>query len=349
MDKELAEILIKFGVDQVIDIATINSGLINKTYRVDTEREQYIFQRINKDIFDNPGHIMENIQLVNATLNVQTDYQIPELIPTLDMKLFYEDLNNYAWRGMKYLSNSISMSSTDSPFVAEEAGRLIGIFHIGTSGIQSNSLHTILPNFHNLQFRSELFLRAMKASDSKALSSAFECISFVENVMSDYSRLESIEAPLRVTHNDTKLNNILFDKDTHKGLCLIDLDTLMPGYLHYDFGDAIRSICNSNSEDETNLDKLFFDWLLFERFCNGYFTKTAGLLSDEEWQTFPTAVELMPFLMALRFLTDYLCGNVYYKTDYYEQNLDRCINQITLVKEIREKRNDIEALINSYR
>lgn len=346
---DVVAVLRAYGIENPTRIDGIASGLINETYKVETASGLFILQRINREVFSDINQLMENIQQVQNVLIKVDGYHVPELIKTRQGALFHVDGDGYAWRMMRYIIDSITYDQTDDVRVAEEAGKLIGKFHRATSNIEPKGLHITLPNFHNLNFRAELFLGALQNASSEKLSKASESIAFVEEILPYFDELSAINVPLRVTHNDTKLNNLLFEKKSGQGLCIIDLDTLMPGYLYHDFGDAIRTLCNSAAENEKDVDVLYFDMSLFKHFTEGYLSKTKDLLTDEEWNSLPLSVEFMPFVMGLRFLTDYLYGNIYYKTDYNDQNLDRCKNQFALVRKMQEQRGEVARIIQSYR
>jgi len=346
---DVALVLQAFGITHPINVEGIVSGLINETYLVETDSSRFILQRLNKEVFPDAAKVMENIQIVQEVLAPVDGYQVPELLKNLNEKLFQVDQEGYAWRLMKYIPDSVVFTNTTDVGLAEEAGILIGRFHLATSTLDSKKLHVTLPNFHDLNFRADIFLGALQNSSGEKLVNASESIAFVEETLPHFDELVELNLPLRVTHNDTKLSNLLFDKTSGRGLCLIDLDTLMPGYLYHDFGDAIRALCNSVTENDKDLDALHFDMSLFEHFTKGYLSKMGDVLTDDEWTSFPISIEFMPFIMGLRFLTDYLYGNVYYKTDYSDQNLDRCKNQFALIERMREKREEIAGVIDSYK
>lgn len=348
MEVDLKTVLRAFRIENPESVEGIGSGLINETYKVETATDAFILQRINKEIFVDPALIMENIKSVEDVLVELADYQVPKLINTESGKLYHVDEDGYAWRMMRYISGSTTYDQAKDVKTAEEAGRLIGLFHRATSGMDAERLHVTLPNFHDLGFRSDLFLGSLQNADSEKLAKASDSIEFLEKKISDFDQLIQLNVPRRVTHNDTKLNNLLFDR-SGKGLCLIDLDTLMPGYLYHDFSDAIRTLCNSISENGRELEKLEFDIDLFQHFTKGYLCETKNVLTEEEWMSIPLSIEFMPFIMGLRFLTDYLYGNIYYKTDYSDQNLDRCKNQFAFVRKMGKQRGEIARIVQSYR
>ena len=349
MEVDLKSVLEAFGIENSPSVEGISSGLINETYKVETTSDEFIVQRINKEVFVDAALVMENIKLVENVLVKLDNYQTPKLINTEGGKLFHVDGDGYAWRMMQYISGSTTYDQTQDAGIAEEAGMLIGRFHCATSEMDSQLLHITLPNFHNLDFRSDIFLGSLQNADSERLAKSSDSIEFVEKTISDFDDLIRLNVPQRVTHNDTKLNNILFEKKSGRGLCLIDFDTLMPGYLYHDFSDATRTLCATVTENHIELGEVDFNMDLFRAFVRGYLSETKSTLTGEEWRSLAISIEFMPFIMGLRFLTDYLYGNVYYKTDYNDQNLDRCRNQFALVDKMRTKRGEIARIIESYR
>lgn len=349
MDQQLKNVVSQFLREGAKEITSIDQGLINSSYLIKTATDSYVLQRINKDVFGDAGMIMENIEMVHDHLKRDANYQIPEIKKTIASQLLYNDADGYSWRMMLFIPASTTYNTTEELSIAEEAGSIIGRFHKGTEDLDTSRLHTILPDFHDLNFRSDLFLGSIQNAKRERLAEAGAYILQAENLIDDFSVLDRLSLPLHVTHNDTKLNNILYDTASKKALCLIDLDTLMPGYFHHDFGDAVRTLCSTVSENERDLALLDFNWELFQAFSKGYFKKMKDTLVDGEWIALPLSVELMPFIMGLRFLTDYLYGDVYYKVEYTEQNLDRCKNQFQLVEKIRARREQINSLILSFK
>ena len=204
--------------------------------------------------------------MVHSCLKKDTSYRIPEICRTQTGQWLHVDADGYSWRMMLFIQNSKTFNQTGDPQIAKEAGSIIGRFHNLTKELDAKTLHTILPNFHDLSFRSDLFLGSLQNAGKDRLSNAADYIPQAEELIEGFRLLDELNLPLRVTHNDTKLNNILFDGESGKPLCLIDLDTLMPGYLHHDFGDAVRTLCTTASENERNLEKLDFNWRLFQAF-----------------------------------------------------------------------------------
>ncbi len=347
MEIAIQSILEKFGIVGNIKFEEFDSGLINRSFHViEKGNQEYVLQRINKEVFAESEKLMLNILIAHDELRKHPNYRVPEILFAKEGKSIHTDAEGYGWRLMEYIPNSVTYNSTDSKEVAFEVGKILGKFHIGTSECDLDRMHFTIADFHNLNFRVEWFLQSLQKADQTRLTNAFDCIQDVEEMIDHFRMMDDFQLPLRVTHNDTKLNNILFDKSTKKALCLIDLDTVMPGYLMHDFGDAVRTLCNPVEEGDANdLDDVAFNFTLFEAFLEGYVSEAGQLLTEEEWKSLPISLEYMSFIMAVRFLTDYLFEDKYYKIDFPDQNLIRCQNQLRYLEEIQKRSSDIERTI----
>ena len=324
----------------------ISNGLINDTYLVSSDRNPlYILQKINTEVFQNTEALFQNLDLVLPSLDA-SNYQKVELLATNTGKNYYKTASKEVWRLMTYIKDSQVFNTTENVNIAFEAGKIITNFHSLLVDFDIHLLADTLPNFHNLQFRHEQFLTALKNAKTEKIKEAKKAIRFVEENITVFLEMPMDNLPVRVCHNDTKLNNILFSKH-NKALCLIDLDTLMRGSFLYDFGDAARTIVNTAREDEIELDKINFNQHLFESFISGIAIHSQ-FLTVKEKELLPLSVGLMPFLHGIRALTDYLENNKYYKVKYANQNLDRCKslfafskialeNQTFMLNYIREK------------
>ena len=219
---------------------------------------------------------------------------------------------------------------------------MLGEFLNGTSDFDSSQLIDVIPNFHDMSFRFKQYASALQSASKERLFKAAKYTKLVASLKEEMHILqelkESGEIPTRVTHNDTKISNSLFDKN-NKGICMIDTDTVMPGIIHYDFGDAIRTICNTAAEDEKDLSKVEFNLDYYKAYEKGFLEKTKDTLSEIRLKHLPLAAKTMIFIMALRFLTDYLNNDIYYKTNYSEHNLDRAKNQFKLIKSFTNQIN----------
>jgi len=302
----------------------LTDGYINDTFMVlDDDRPLYILQRVNHTVFRNMKGLMANID--NA-LDQLKDLSYTEiiLVKTTGTKTFFENEKGY-WRLMTFIDHSVAYNTTTDPHTAFEAGRIIAKFHILLQDTRTDDFVDTIPRFHDLELRKEQFEMALRSANTEKKEIAKKAILFAQNVLVTLSELSKKELPVRVCHNDTKLNNILFSKKENKALCLIDLDTLMKGHFYYDFGDAVRTIVNTAPEDEQDHEKITFDKSLFEAFVNGL-GSVGPFLSKQEIETLPLGASFMPFIHGLRALTDYLNDNIYYKVAYANQNLDRCLS-----------------------
>ncbi|MFK7952235.1 MAG: phosphotransferase enzyme family protein [Ekhidna sp.] len=349
MGNSIGDILSSFNLSDKCTWTEISSGLINKTYLVsNTEKDvKYVFQEINKSIFPNVEALMNNIELVNNHLRSFTKSQFPSLLKTISGQNLLLDRSDRAWRVYEFIENSKTINQTRNSKVAKEAGKAVGQFHVDMDGFDSKKLSNTLPNFHTLSTRLNQLDKAILSSTHSNRGDVLEMISMIDRIKSKFNPLFEIDLPLRVTHNDTKLNNILFDNNDEY-ICLIDLDTLMPGYLYTDFGDALRTLSNPVGEDEKDISKVQFDLNLFESFTGGFLLKTNAILTQSEKSTLPLSIPYMPFIMAIRFLTDYLNGDIYYKVSYEHQNLDRAKNQLALVKNVSDQFDAITSVFTKF-
>lgn len=343
---ELTSILAHFNLEQqAYTFSSLNIGYINDTYLVSlNERPEYILQRINHGVFENVDGLMGNIDITLGHLNSK-DYRKVELIRTRTGKAYWSEPSGY-WRIMTYIEHSTTHNTTTSTEIAFEAGRIIATFHTLLENTDKDQYVDIIPDFHSLDLREKQFKKAFSTSSTKKREIAAEAILFANEMLLQLKKMAPNDLPIRVCHNDTKLNNILFSKETQKALCLIDLDTLMQGYFHYDFGDAIRTIVNTAPEDEQNHTKITFDKALFKAFIQGLAVKSS-LLSVEELKALPYGAILMPFLHGIRALTDYLNNNAYYKVSYENQNLDRCLSLFDFTRKAMDELEYMKGVVNA--
>ncbi len=267
---------------------------------------------------------MGNIQIALELLS-DPGYEHIELVKTTDGKPYHKGSEAEYWRLMSYIDQSYTSDITTDRNIAFEAGRILGKFHQLLQNAPVNDFVDSIPRFHDLGLRKDQLEKALVEADSDKLIVAEKAIAFAKATFSKLQELQKTQLPLRVCHNDTKLNNILFSKKNHKALCLIDLDTLMKGYFYYDFGDAVRTVANTALEDERDLEKIKFEKRLFEKFVEGLHQSGLALV-DDELDMLPLGAVFMPFIHGLRALTDYLNNNIYYKVFYETQNLDRCLS-----------------------
>jgi len=319
------------------------SGHINDTYLIKTKEEPYyILQRINHIVFKDVPGLISNKVSVSKHIQKKLAY-LPQdklnqsvlmFVETKKGKYYYKDEDENYWNVMVYINNSVTYDIVTNKEVAYEGGKLAGDFLNLTSDFDASVLTEVIPKFHDMSFRFWQFEEALKVVSTERLEQAKTYIDKVNALKEEMHVIQNLKESgkikLRVTHNDTKISNALFDKN-NKGLCMIDTDTVMPGVVHYDFGDAIRTICNTAAEDETNLNLVNFNVEYYRAYKKGFLEKVESALSSLEIKTLPLAAKTMIFIMAIRFLTDFLNGDVYYKTKYPEHNLDRAKNQFKLI------------------
>lgn len=332
--------------DSYEELAT---GHINDTYLIKTKKKPFfVLQRINHGVFkDVPGLIENKVAVSRHIQDKLKDLskkkrkrRVLTFAKTNTGESYYKDEEGNYWNLMYFIDDSVTFETVNNEEIAYEGGRLMGQFLTLTSDFDISKLIEVIPRFHDMSFRYMQFQEALKIASEERLNKAKEQIKWVENYKDEMHIIQGLKESgaikTRVTHNDTKISNILFNTK-NKGLCVIDTDTVMPGIVHYDFGDAIRTICNTAAEDETNLDLVAFNVSYYKAYTEGFLKKMGPFLSPLELKYLPLGAKTMIFIMALRFLTDYLNGDVYYKTKYPEHNFDRAKNQFKLIKSLSER------------
>lgn len=325
-------------------VQPFGSGHINKTYRVTTTRKRYILQKINHQLFPDVEKLMRNIRLISEYCrevvekkNGDPDRECLTLIETNEKQPFYFDGSEY-WRMFLYIENSVCFQKAEDPLLFYESAVAFGRFTAMMSGFDAMKLDEVLPHFHDTRMRYDQLQNAIFKDEMNRVSSVIPEIEFAKShahlcpLIVDL--LERGILPLRVVHNDTKLNNVLFDSQSGKSLAVVDFDTIMPGSLCYDFGDAIRYGCNTAAEDEADQTSVHFSITLFESFTRGYLSALGGVVTKAEKAQFALSAILITYENGMRFLTDYLQGDTYYHTTRPKQNLDRCRTQFSMVSEM---------------
>ncbi|ALJ06114.1 phosphotransferase [Pseudalgibacter alginicilyticus] len=334
------------------------SGHINDTYLIKTQtKPNFVLQRINHTVFkDVKGLINNKVAISNhIRLKLKNTYaealerHVLTFVKAATGEYYFKDTDGDFWNLSIFIDNTLTIDTVKDEEVAYEGGKLFGEFLNLTSDFDVAKLTEVIPKFHDMSFRYAQFNSALQSAPKERLFMATQEIDYVLGLKEDMHVLQNLkesgELKLRVTHNDTKISNALFTKD-NKGLCVIDTDTVMPGIAHYDFGDAIRTICNSAAEDESNLDLVKFNIDYFNAYAKGFLEKVKDSLNAKEIECLPLGAQTIIFIMGLRFLTDYLNNDVYYKTKYPQHNLDRAKNQFQLLKSFKEKYNQIKLEIN---
>ncbi|MDO4522442.1 MAG: aminoglycoside phosphotransferase family protein [Eubacteriales bacterium] len=348
----------------IMDVRPWGNGHINDTYLVEVEtasgRKKMILQRINRFVFRHPAEVMENIMNVTGYLRKQImelggdpERETLNMVQCTDGKNYYVDPDGEYWRSMLYIQDTVCLEYAETAEDFYESARAFGKFQRLLADYPAETLHETIRDFHNTRVRFVAFQKAVNDDSVGRVKNVAEEIDFIlerEGTANYFAELlDRGEIPLRVTHNDTKLNNVMMDKDTRKGVCVIDLDTIMPGLAMMDFGDSIRFGASTAAEDEKDLDKVLCDMKLFEIYVKGFLEECGSNLTDLEIDLLPMGAKVITYEQAMRFLTDYLQGDPYYKIDYPEQNLDRARNQIKLVKDMEEKWQDMQSITQKYK
>ena len=330
------------------------SGHIHDTFLVRTRERSapdYILQRINPVIFKDVPALMENIVLVSEHLRRRAgdpDREALTVIPAADGLPFHLDDEGRYWRCFRFIEHRESGERPSCPEQAFEAGSLFGRFIDQMADLPPSCLHVIIPRFHDVEFRLDEFARALLADPLRRGRGAAAEIALVNERAGKMKRVLAAGRagliPLRVTHNDTKFNNVLFDR-RGRGLCLIDLDTVMPGYVPYDFGDAVRSAANTAREDETDSARVRLDMDVYRELARGFLHGLGGAVGAGECELLPFGATLLVYTVGLRFLTDHLAGDVYFKTARPGHNLQRARAQFALLADMERRSAEMEEIV----
>ncbi len=329
-------------------------GHINDTYLCISEHGRAALQRINSNVFKNPHLVMENAfsvtrHIAERIIRLGRDPKCGTLmfLPTKDGKPYFVDSQGDVWRATHFLEDTTTYSRAEDEHMLESAAGAFGRFMLMLADYPADTLHETIPDFHNTPKRYNDFLKILDADENNRAASARKEIQFVLDRESKagllVNMLDNGLLPLRVTHNDTKLNNVLFSVKTGEAICAIDLDTVMPGLSAYDFGDAIRS--GANMVDEDKAKRGDFSMKFFEAYSRGYINNCGKVLTENECDVLASSAILLTFECGMRFLTDYLDGDKYFRTEHTTHNLQRAISQFNLVADMEEKLSEMEKVI----
>ena len=363
-DSVISQILAAYALPgTVADVARHGKGHINDTFCVVCKTPEggtarFILQRLSQAAFPHPEEVMENFVGITSYLRreILAEGGDPlretlSLVKTGDGADFVTDAEGRAWRLMPFIENAECYQSA-TPELFAASGRAFGRFQYMLRDYPARTLHETIPHFHDTESRFEQFLAALEADKLNRAEGVSPEIQFILRRKADCGvalrALREGKLPLRVTHNDTKLNNILIDRDTREGICIIDLDTTMPGLAINDFGDSIRFGANHCMEDEQDLTKVNFDISLYEVFTRGFLEGARGSLTPAELEYLPWGARLMTLECGIRFLTDYLDGDHYFHVSHPRQNLDRARTQLKLVKDMEEQFDAMGAVVAKY-
>ena len=343
-------------VGEIYSFEAITMGNINATYKVtyknpDETLKSYLFQRVNIHVFKNPVQIMENIDHVTTFIREKNPNQIALHFHHTDegLNYFIYDENAF-WRVVNFV-DSVTFNTCDDIRVIEATGKAFGTFQTQLSDFDGTVLYETIPDFHNTKKRLDTLFEHIEADSCGRVREVKKEIEYIASVREKAAELSVMyangEIPKRVTHNDTKCNNVLFDKKTKEPIVVIDLDTIMPGMSMYDFGDAVRFIANTSTEDEPHLSKVSFDTEKFAAFAKGFISETHKSLKPVEIENLVKATFSITIELAARFLDDYITGDKYFRCTYPKHNLVRTRCQLQLAKDIERKWDELELIIKN--
>lgn len=339
----------QFNNTPVIEIAALGNGLINDTFLIKTKKNQFVLQRINSLVFSEPQLIMENLLLLNQHIKQKniSDVKliIPKLLKTINQQPFYIDKQNSYWRALEFINKTTSKEFIKYKDEAIQVGFALGHFHCLLSDVHVDSFHDTLPGFHStpryFQQYHSIENKYIGACDSKKI---LFCEKFIDEFQANITVLEDAKNKglliERITHGDPKLNNFLFDQNSGKIVSIIDLDTVKPGLLQYDIADCLRSCCHNQQENSFDLDKC-------SGILNSYLEQVSVFFTEQDYEFLYPAIQLLPFELGLRFFTDFLQGNYYFKVTYPEHNLNRAIAQFQLCESIEKQEVELRRLIKT--
>lgn len=360
MEFNLKKIAEAFQIEgEYINAAPYGEGHINSTFLLETTADKYILQKINSNVFPHPEEVMDNVVMVTEFLKDKIEKaggdsrrETLTVIPTKAGESYLKTDDGDFYRVYVFIDNAISYQVVENPEDFYNAACAFGKFQNMLADFDASKLHETIKNFHNTKTRYDDFEKAVSDNKSGKAESVREEIEFAMARRKDASIIVDGIAdgriPLRVTHNDTKLNNVMVDEKTGVGICVIDLDTVMSGSLLYDFGDSIRFGTNPASEDEKDLSKVYCDLNLFEQYVNGFLSQLGDSITKEEIELLPMSAKLMTLECGIRFLGDHLNGDVYFKVHRENHNLDRARTQFKMVADMEEKMDEMKAIVSKY-
>lgn len=353
MDEKIREIISNFPFEgELSEVTPISEGLINTTLKADFSEKTYILQKINTNVFKNPDELMSNIISVTDFLadkmtkkGENPERQTLKFLKTNDGGNYFKDSDGECWRSYVYINECYTLSGKCSDDEIYEAAKGFGRFQYYLSDFDGSTLFETIKDFH---YTPQRYLNLVNAVEKDAVGRVAEVREEIDfllghkdetNIVADL--MKNGDLPVRVTHNDTKINNVLFDSNLKKAICVIDLDTIMPGSSLYDFGDGVRTSATTAAEDEPDVSKMSISENIYSSYVKGFLDGTAGSLTDKEIELLPFGVKLMTIEVAMRFLTDYLEGDTYFKISHPKHNLQRARAQIQLAKDIELKYQDL--------
>lgn len=359
--EQLMQILDQFQTEgNLVSAEPFGNGHINDTLKVTDDKDEikYVLQRINHNIFTNVEMLQNNIHIVTSQIRkkleergeTDIDRKVLNFLPTKDGKRYYFDGDSY-WRVCLFIPNSTSYEEV-TPELSYEAGKAFGDFQSMLADLPEGALGETIPNFHNMEFRLEQFHDAVKANPAGRLDEVKDLVEEIEKrakamcIQEDLYRAGKLKK--RTNHCDTKVNNIMFDANTQKVLCVIDLDTVMPGFVLSDIGDFIRTGANTGAEDDENLENVNVNMEIFKAYTRGYMETAKSFLSPMEIQMLPYGGRLLTYMQTVRFLTDYINGDTYYKIHSPKHNLQRTKAQFKLLQSLEENAAEMDGFMKEW-
>lgn len=345
----MKDLLKEFEIEgKILSVEKYGNGHINKTFLVKTDKETYIFQFVNANVFKNINMLMHNIYSVTSHILAKGGKTL-EIVKTKDGRLYSQFGSDY-FRGYKYIQNSVCYEKLPSLEMVKEAARGFGEFHSLLADIDVTQIGDVIPDFHNTKKRYKDFEKIVKKNPVKRNDLCYDDILFLRSRHNDYSllvnALEDGSISKSITHNDPKINNVVFDKKTNKVSCVLDLDTVMTGTFLYDFGDALRSLFTGDNEDTLDTSKLVCDLDIYEAYLDGYYSMMKDVINEKEIELLPYSILVIAEELAIRFLGDFINGDKYFGVEYPTHNLVRARTQIALAKDIIKHLDDLKEITN---
>jgi len=340
------------SLEEILSVQKLGNGHIHQTLLVEVlisqKKQKYVLQQINNQVFNSPIAVMQNLEKIAQHLQQKTDYPLEVLSPikTLKGESYFRTKEETYWRVLPFFKNTTTYSRVESPEQAFHAAKAFGQFSKALADFPINSLISTIPDFHNTLKRYKYYKKVWKQAQQNRLEKATELIAFIETNADLFDHIQQLSLPLRAVHNDTKIDNVLLNKDTKEGYCVIDLDTVMPDTILADFGDMVRTFTNSEAEDSTDYQQVEARIGIFKALCEGYLFEVKKILTGSEKKHLLDGAKWIILEQCLRFLTDYLAGDVYYPIDYSAHNLVRATNQMCLFQSIVRQEKEMKNCIN---
>lgn len=332
-------------------VTPLGNGLINSTFLVRGTSANFVLQRINRNVFKQPNQVVDNAELINKHLlekKQNGQYPLSPIwqVPTINMQVMVIDEHDEYWRAIQYIPNCFTVEEVSTPEQATQVATAFAQFTSALSDFPATSLVEIIPDFHNLSARIDHLRTIIQEDANDRLTSCQSLVDFCFDQQEFINEVEQFtqQLPIQVTHNDTKINNLLFCSASNEPLAVIDLDTCMPGYLMHDFGDMVRTCCSNLPEDGTDLQSMTIRFDIYSALTKGYIEAFGDKMSSLEQQSLVTGAQLLPFMIGVRFLTDYLDGDNYFHVEHENHNLDRAKNQLNLYRLLHESREKLAAV-----